>query len=212
MDVCGVQEHSEAMKVTGFIHGSIIHPTRLRNLVAALGPLLQEGATLLDVGCGDGRLASMLREKRQLRTVEGVDVLVRSEVAIPVRAFDGRHLPWNDGAWDYVMAVDVFHHAEDPRAILGDMLRVARQGVLIKDHLSENWGDDWILRKMDAVGNDRHGVAVPGNYLSMKEWSCLFDEVNARVVFSTNRVPIYFRPLSWVFGRGLHCIFKLEKT
>jgi hypothetical protein len=40
-------------------------------------------------------------------TIEGVDVFVRPTTQIPVVAFDGRPLPFADGAFDCVQFVDV---------------------------------------------------------------------------------------------------------
>lgn len=195
------------MSLMAFIHGRVIHPSRIQNLSRGLGEMLLPGSSLLDVGCGDGRLADLLRERCRLGVVEGADVLVRDDVATPVRQFDGRHLPWPDRSWDYVMAVDVLHHAADQRALLGDMLRVARRAVVLKDHLCETAFDRWMLLKMDGVGNDRHGVAVPGHYLSRVQWEALFGELGATVETFCDRVRIYPWPLSIVFGRGLHCLY-----
>lgn len=192
------------------VHERIIHPARLRNLSRGLGEMLKPGSSLLDVGCGDGRLAALLRDRCHLGDVEGVDVLVRDEVAIPVRAFDGRQLPWPDRSWDYVMAVDVLHHAVDQRSLLADMFRVARRAVVLKDHLCESAFDRWMLLKMDGVGNDRHGVAVPGHYLSRAQWELLFAELGATVEVFRDRVPLYPWPLSLAFGRGLHCLYSVR--
>lgn len=203
---------SNRVKLVELVHERIIHPARVRNLTRGLGDLLARGASLLDVGCGDGSMAALLRDQCGLSRVEGVDVLVRDDVAIPVRQFDGRHLPWPDRSWDYVMAVDVLHHAVDQRALLGDMLRVARRAVVLKDHLCETAFDRCMLLKMDGVGNDRHGVAVPGHYLSRVQWEGLFGELGATVETFCDRVRIYPWPLSLVFGRGLHCLYCVRPT
>jgi SAM-dependent methyltransferase len=198
------------MSLLGLIHGRVIHPARVKNLARGLGELLEPGSSLLDVGCGDGRLAALLQDQCGLGLVEGVDVLVRDEVAVPVRAFDGHHLPWPDQAWDYVMAVDVLHHVEGQQALLADMLRVARRAVVLKDHLCETAFDRWMLLKMDGVGNDRHGVAVPGRYLSRNQWQALIDGAGGKVETFRDRVSIYPWPLSMIFGRGLHCLLAIS--
>ncbi len=203
---------SNRVKLVELVHERIIHPARVRNLTHGLGDLLASGASLLDVGCGDGSMAALLRDQYCLGRVEGVDVLVRDKVAIPVHIFEGRHLPWPDQSWDYVMAVDVLHHVEDQKALLTDMLRVARRAVLLKDHLCENAFDRWMLLKMDGVGNDRHGVAVPGRYLSHDQWRVLFDSAGGSVETFRDRVPIYPWPLSMIFGRGLHCLWAISPT
>jgi len=200
------------VKLLELVHERIIHPVRLSNLTRGLGELLTPGSSLLDVGCGDGRMAALLRNERRLGLVEGVDVLVRDEVAIPVRSFDGCHLPWPDRSWDYVMAVDVLHHADDQRALFSEMLRVARRAVLLKDHLCENAFDRWLLLKMDGVGNDRHGVAVPGKYLSRTQWQELFDESGGTVQSFNDQVRLYPWPLSLICGRKLHCLCAVRSS
>lgn len=198
------------MRGLEFIHGRFIHPARIRNLSDALGSHVGEGSTLLDVGSGDGLLAAMVAEKRGLSQVCGVDVLVRSNPAVPTTVFDGRKIPHGDDSWDYVMAVDVLHHAGEQEVLFREMLRVARKAVLIKDHLCWNAFDHWMLLKMDGVGNDRHGVAVTGKYLSQKQWGELIRDAGAKVEYFSNRVRIYPWPLSTVFGRGLHCIYVIK--
>lgn len=198
------------MKLVELVHEKIIHPVRVRSLTQGLGDLLDRGASLLDVGCGDGSMAALLHDQCALSRVEGVDVLVRGKVDIPVTSFDGLNLPWADRSWDYVMAIDVLHHVEDQQALLADMLRVARRAVVLKDHLCENAFDRWMLLKMDGVGNDRHGVTVPGRYLSRKQWQTLIGSAGGTVETFHDRVAIYPWPLSMVFGRSLHCLYSIR--
>ena len=197
------------MKLSELIHERVIHPSRLRNLVAHLAEDIEAGSTLLDVGCGDGRLAAMLCERNFLSHVQGVDVFVRSEVAVPIMEFDGTKLPCPDKSWDYVIAVDVLHHADNQKALLREMLRVARRAVLIKDHLCESGFDHWLLRKMDGVGNDRHGVPVPAKYLSRRQWEELFQQEGAVVASFSERIKLYPWPISMIFGRRLHCFYHI---
>ena len=203
---------SNRVKLLELVHERIIHPARVRNLTRGLGDLIPHGASLLDVGCGDGSMAALLRDQCGLSRVEGVDVLVRDKVDIPVTSFDGCHLPWADRYWDFVMAVDVLHHVEDQKSLLADMLRVARRAVVVKDHLCENASDRWMLLKMDGVGNDRHGVAVPGCYLSRNQWQTLIDGAGGKVKTFHGHVHIYPWPLSMIFGRGLHCLWAISPS
>lgn len=198
------------MKVVEWLHEGIVHPARITNLARELGGYVPDGSTLLDVGCGDGRLAALISANRGLKDVCGADVLIRPDVSVPVVSFDGIGLPFDDSSWDYVMAVDVLHHADDPEALLRDMLRVARSAVLIKDHLCESPIDRWLLRRMDKVGNDRHGVPIPAKYLSAAEWRTLFTRVEATATSFVERVSIYPWPLSQIFGRRLHCLISLS--
>jgi hypothetical protein len=62
---------------------------------------------------------------------------------------------------------------------------------------------------MDAVGNRRHSVALPFNYLSADEWRRAFDSVGLRAGFETTELSLYPWPASWLFDRSLHFIARL---
>src|SRR5271154_3073794 len=150
----------------GKLHGRFVHQRRIAVLADRLAARLSPGCRLLDVGCGDGRLAALLREKTPGLVAQGVDILPRPGCAIDCQAFDGVHLPFSEDSFDVCLFVDVLHHALDPSAILRDACRVSRQFILIKDHLAETQLDHWTLRLMDWVGNRPHGVVLPYSYLS----------------------------------------------
>lgn len=175
----------------------------------ALAPLVP--GTLLDVGCGDGRITRDVADRLPGLRVEGIDVLVRPQSLIPVQRYDGCHLPCADASFDVVMAVDVLHHADDPGAILGEMARVARRWIVLKDHFRDGLLADRTLRFMDDVGNRRHGVRLPYHYLSKVEWAQLFSRLGLRAVSEDPLRRLYPWPLRLVFGRGLHFLAVLEK-
>ena len=128
-----------------------IHRRRVEVLAEHLAPLLPHGAHMLDVGCGDGELSARLGTLRNDTHIQGVDVLVRPRAAIPVQAFDGSRLPFDDASLDAVLMVDVLHHTDDPLVLLRESVRVARSAVLIKDHLRDGFAAHLTLRGMDWV-------------------------------------------------------------
>jgi len=66
-----------------------------------------------------------------------------------VETFDGKSIPYGDGSFDVVMFVDVIHHADQPMTLLREAARVARQAILIKDHLVEGTLAYLTLQLMD---------------------------------------------------------------
>jgi SAM-dependent methyltransferase len=194
----------------GYLHDRGILHRRVRALASAIAPLLPKSARVLDVGCGDGLLAQALLERRQDLRIEGVDVLVRAGTPIKVREFDGRQLPFPDGDFDVAMAIDVFHHAADPAALMGEMKRVAGRSLVIKDHFLHGLPSGLILRAMDWVGNSRYGVRLPFSYWSEAEWSSAWDRCGVRPVTILRHLHLYPFLLSLIFERDMHFIAMLE--
>ena len=142
---------------------------RVRVLSEALAVYVPNGASLLNVGCGDGRIAAAIAKHRKDVSVRGVDVLVRQKTWFPVEPFDGRHLPYEDKTFDVVTFINVLHHTADPTVLLNESRRVARQAVILKDHTRNGLFASATLRFMDRVGNAHYGVALPYNYWSFAQ-------------------------------------------
>ena len=191
------------------VHGGMVHTRRVRVLAGHIAPLLPASASVLDIGCGDGQLALLLKTRRPDISVRGVDVLVRPAPAIPTEVFDGRPLPIASGLLDVALLVDVLHHADDPLALLREAARVARI-VVIKDHTRDGILAAPTLRFMDRVGNARHGVALPFTYWSSAEWTDAFKAAELETIAMTRRLGLYPAPASWVFDRGLHFVAALR--
>jgi SAM-dependent methyltransferase len=197
-------------RIIGSLHGQLVFGRRVQVISEMIGALLPQGASVLDIGTGDGRIAKLWQVARPDVAIEGIDVYVRGETAIPVRKFDGIHIPADSKSMDTVTFVDVLHHASDLQALLDEAARVSRKSVIIKDHLSENAFDFAVLKFMDWVGNAPHGVVLPYNYRSRRQWDEHFAASGLEIVSFETRVPLYPAPFDRVFGRGLHFITELR--
>ena len=100
---------------------------------------------VLDVGGGDGLFLRMLAE-RGLSPAEMTDL---SPVAVERARSDGltahlvdldEGLPFADGAFGTVCALDVLEHLTDPAAALSEMARVGREVVVVVPNFSY-WRD-----------------------------------------------------------------------
>jgi SAM-dependent methyltransferase len=197
----GVIEHLHETRVLG---------RRVQVLAGMLASRLPPGARVLDVGAGDGLIASAIQRRRPDIRIEGIDVLVRPDSAIPVRAFDGQTIPFANHAFDVALCIDVLHHTDDPRVLLREATRAARS-LLVKDHTRDGPFAGTRLRFMDGVGNARHGVALPFNYWSRKEWAAALHLLELEVDEWTSEVPLYPWPASIVFEKGLHFVASLRR-
>ena len=131
---------------------------------------------------------------------------MRPHTHVPVAPYDGVVLPFPDRSVDIVMFVDVLHHTDDPLVLLRDAARVARVGIILKDHLREGPLADETLRVMDWVGNARFGVPLPYNYWTRDRWRSAFREIGAVVDRWEDRLGLYPFPLDLVFERSLHFV------
>jgi SAM-dependent methyltransferase len=200
------------MSLLSRLHDGYVATRRADVLAARLSALLPPAARVLDVGCGDGELARCILDRRPDVRVEGVDVFVRPHTAIPVQLFDGVTLPYADASVDVALLVDVLHHTDDPNVLLREVARVARVGVLIKDHTRDGLLAGPTLRAMDWVGNARHGVRLPYNYWSRRHWMEAFADHGLEIVAWLPRLGLYPGPASWVFDRSLHFIALLRPS
>jgi len=201
-----------AKSLLNSLHHRAVFSRRVEVLARLLAGAIPSGGRVLDLGSGDGRIARRLMDLRPDLAVEGVDVLVRPVTHIPVRPYDGGTLPFADLSFDYATIVDVLHHTDDPAAVLRQARRVARRGILVKDHLREGLLAGPTLRFMDWVGNRGHDVRLPYTYLDRAGWDRVLREAGLTAAGRQERLGLYPLPFDWFFGRGLHFVALLSPT
>lgn len=179
-----------------------VYRSRLRGLVPMIAKHLRPGDRLLDVGCGSGLLAAALAEHRPDVTVHGVETNVRPDAAVEVTAYDGRTLPFPDGAFDAVLVADVLHHDPNPVAVLAECRRVTRRLVIVKDHKPD--GPFWSLpyRRvclMDWAANRQYGIPCRYEYPTLDGWHERFAQAGLGVSSERTRLQLYPPPYRWFF-------------
>jgi ubiquinone/menaquinone biosynthesis C-methylase UbiE len=95
-----------------------------------LGHRFRGDESLLDVGCGGGGVARLLRER--VGNVVAVDVAEspewKEEPGLTYRVADGEALPFEDASFDLVHSKDSLHHMKHPERALAEYRRVLRPG------------------------------------------------------------------------------------
>lgn len=92
---------------------------------------LGEGARIVDLGCGSGRLLDTLA---QLGSVSALDMnpdsveIAKSRGHEDVQVGKVEALPWEDETFDLLTSLDVLEHTADDRVALREYRRVVRDG------------------------------------------------------------------------------------
>ena len=123
-----------------------------------LGPLA--GKRVLDVGCGKGRFARVLRQQEPEAELWGLDISEAMLRFVPegirTRAGSMTELPFEDGFFDGAYATESLEHAVEIEKAVGEICRVVKPGgrIVIIDKNAEQWGrlatpewEKWFTRR-----------------------------------------------------------------
>lgn len=202
---------SKILSVVKAFHKNLIYGRRVQVLAALLSKYIPDNAIVLDVGCGEGTIAYLLKQKNPSLECIGLEVTDSFTFKIPHKLFDGEKIPLKNNEVDVCIFVDVLHHTENIEVLLKEAKRVAKKNIIIKDHLCETKYDFLILKLMDWTGNKPHGIPLIYKYKSEEEWKALFSALHLEIVLWSTDVPLYKFPLNKICGRNLHFIAALKK-
>jgi demethylmenaquinone methyltransferase/2-methoxy-6-polyprenyl-1,4-benzoquinol methylase len=117
-------------------------------LRAALAPAA--GGTLVSIGGGTGRVARRVADDFEATLLVDLQpaTLARAPPGLERVVADAGELPLATGSVDAVVAVDAFHHFQDPEAVLAEARRVlTTQGSLVIEEFDP---DHWMTTAIVA--------------------------------------------------------------
>ena len=103
---------------------------------AAIAAWIPEGATVLDLGCGDGSLLRYLQDTRKVRGY-GVEIsdddivaCICNGVNVIQADIDSGLSGFESQSFDYVILSQTLQAIRHTEALVGEMLRVGREGIV----------------------------------------------------------------------------------
>lgn len=108
----------------------------LRSDLQLLADLVEPGARVLDVGCGDGALLAYLAEAKHVdgRGIElsqaGVNACVARGLAVVQGDADTDLADYPSNAFDDVILSQTIQATRNPKAVLADLLRIGRRVIV----------------------------------------------------------------------------------
>jgi ubiquinone/menaquinone biosynthesis C-methylase UbiE len=173
-----------------FILGRIFSPVYKKaaeEMCQECEPFIEKGDKILDLGCGRGITAETLGDYFQT-DVFGVDIEDQRIVDLPFQVIDGRNLPLQDNSFDVVVISYVLHHAENPRDLLVEAKRVAKDKIIIYEDLEEKGATQitcWIhknIYKISAPFQEN-----PIKFYKEEEWEELFNQLGLKILFKRRK-------------------------
>lgn len=181
------------------------------------------GSRVLDLGCGDGRLLRRLRDTHGA-SVQGIEldqrqILQSMRNGVPVVGADlDRGLAgFPDRSFDFAVLSQTLQQVRHPRVILHEMLRVARQSLVVVPNFGY-WRVRWSLliwgRAPVTSSLPYEWYDTPNlHFMSMRDFRGLVEVVGGRIVREMTLVGGRAVERAWAANlRAESALYVLEKA
>ena len=157
--------------------------SKARNFILAKARLAK--GSMLEVGTGQGHMAIALAKKgfklisidldRKAQDVAKIHLkMMKLGKLVNLKIMNAERLQYEDNYFDYVISVNFIHHAKNPGRCLKEMIRVAKNKLVIVDI---NKRGERIMEKVHRL--DGHGHEI--SKMSLKETEVLLKNTGMKV-------------------------------
>jgi SAM-dependent methyltransferase len=193
------------------------HFSRIELLASHIARYIPARSRILDLGCGDLKLATRVARSIEASECVGADIWpLRTEPPEGTRYVQidaDQPLPFVDREFDVALLIDTLHHADAREALLREALRVSRR-VMVKDHFERSLLDRGKLHLLDWLGNSGYGISTPDRYFTSSEFESLVRSIGGKLEILENEVDLYGRIpiLGRLFPPRLHFIASIVRS
>ena len=157
---------------------------KARKFIISKAKLVKDGS-MLEVGTGRGHMATALAKKGfKLISIDldkkaqdaariHLEALNRDKLVI-LKIMDAERLRYKDNSFDNVISVNFMHHAKHPVRCLKEMIRVAKNKLVIVDI---NKRGERIMEKVHRLDGHNHALSK----ISLKETEVLLKNAGMKV-------------------------------
>lgn len=156
--------------------------------------------TVLDIGCGNGMQAKMIKNVLPHISISGLDISDyrwQKNKDLLLTVYDGKKIPFPDNSFDASLLFFTLHHTKDPERLLSESIRVSKKYILILEEVYETYWQKQFMVFYDILINAfifRELISQP-LFEKEKGWLDLFQRLQIKHV-STKLLsrPWYYPP------------------
>lgn len=207
-------------------NGSVVAATPRVDLLA-ISRLVQPGSRVLDIGCGDGQLLSLLEQTRNVdgRGIEisqrGVNECVARGLSVIQGDADSDLVDYPDNAFDFVILSQTLQATHRPRQVVEQMLRIGQKAIVSFPNFG-NWrvraalgftGRMPVTRSLPYSWYDTPNI----HFCTIRDFVSLCDEIDATVeesmvLYRGGEKSVAFGTSLWFWNLfGQQAVFLLRK-
>lgn len=175
-------------------------PARMNIKLDRIAAFLKSGDRVLDIGTGNGGLCRELRGRGfEVQPVDVKNISFFDDVQPLI--YDGRKLPFEEGAFPVTMLITVLHHIPDPEAVLREAIRVSGGKIIVMEDIYKNPVQKYLTYFTDSLVNLEF-AGHPHTNKDDEGWRQVFQESGLKLVARKEfRTLLFFRQVIYVLEK-----------